>query len=388
MDSFNKNIINSYLKNTVSILTTVFPFALSMGVCSGIGAFSGIIFSIIASIFANEPKMKMAFFTTFLIVSYTFNAFGLSTLSVSVIISGLLLIICSLFYKKLKTALYSPFTSAVMLSTALTVTVLFTTDYFGIGAEGNTVTEMLSSYRSLGFHPNWRGVLYGTIVMVIMITFPRKFKKFCKTVNASFIALALTLILNLFLNPPYMKTAINEIGASSLSISSSIIAPNLLEFGKPDILAAVLSGIAMVIPCLFILMSNNAKKKDYIAGGVSNCIFGFACSLPVPELNKKEKISSGITAAAIIALIFVLGASLIERIPVHSCAVVLIVGAWQSISGLKLKNTFSNAVSIICFVLCLAACLILGIVHGIIISALFFAVFCVFARNKVTLIDS
>ncbi|MGN0547715.1 MAG: hypothetical protein ACI4I3_10315 [Acutalibacteraceae bacterium] len=388
MDSFNKNNINSYLNNTVLILTTVFPLALSMGVCSSIGAFAGIFFSIIASIFADEPKMKMPIYTAFLIISYTFNGFGLSTLSLSIVISGLLLIICSFFCKKLKIALYSPFTSAVMLATALTVTVLFTTDYFGIGADGNTVTEMLASYRSLGFHPNWRGVLYGTIVMVIMITFPRKFKKFCKTVNASFIALALTLILNLFLNPPFMKTAINEIGASSLSISSSIILPNLFEFGKPDILAAVLSGIAMVIPCLFILMSNNAEKKDYIAGGVSNCIFGFSCSMPVPTLNKKKKLASGITAATIIALFFMFGSSLIERIPVHSCAVVLIVGAWQSISGLKLKNTFSNAVSIICFVLCLASCLILGIVHGLIISALIFTVFCIFARSKVTLKDS
>ncbi len=388
MDSLNKNNIVSYLKNTVLILTTVFPLALSMGVCSGIGAFAGIIFAFIASIFATQPKMKMPIYTAFLILSYTFNAFGLSTLSLSVVISGLLLIICSVFYKKLNIALYSPFASAVMLSTALTVTVLFTTDYFGIGAEGNTVTEMLASYRSLGFHPNWRGVLYGTIVMVIMITFPRKFKKFCKTVNASFIALLFTLILNLFLNPPYMKTAINEIGASSLTISSSVIAPNLFEFGKPDILAAILSGIAMVIPCLFILISNNAEKKDYLTGGVSNCIFGFACSMPVPTLNKKKNLASGITAAAIIALIFVLGSSLIERIPIHSCAVVLIVESWQSITGLKLKNTFSNAVSIVCFVLCLAACLILGIVHGIIISALIFAVFCIFARNKVTVKDS
>lgn len=388
MDSLNKNNIVSYMKNTVLILTTVFPLALSMGVCSGIGAFAGIIFACIASIFTTEPKMKMPIYTAFLILSYTFNASGLSTVSLSVVISGLLLIICSVFYKKLNIALYSPFASAVMLSTALTVTVLFTTDYFGIGAEGNTVTEMLASYRSLGFHPNWRGVLYGTIVMVIMITFPRKFKKICKTVNASFIALVFTLILNLFLNPPYMKTAINEIGSSSLSISSSIILPNLLEFCKPDILAAVLSGIAMVIPCLFILMSNNAEKKEYLIGGVSNCIFGFSCSLPVPALNKKKNLASGITAAAIIALIFVFGTSLIERIPVHSCAVVLIVGAWQSISGLKLKNTFSNAVSIICFVLCLASCLIPGIVHGIIISALIFAVFCIFARNKVTLKDS
>ena len=67
--------------------------------------------------------------------------------------------------------------SALSLSLAFSVTALLTTHYFGIGAEGFTVIEILKTYRSLGFHPNWRGVFYGTITLFCMITYPFKFKK-------------------------------------------------------------------------------------------------------------------------------------------------------------------------------------------------------------------
>ena len=57
------------------------------------------------------------------------------------------------------------------------MTILQTNNYFGINATGVSAVDMLLSYRSFGFHANWRTVLYGTIVLVLMITYPRKFKK-------------------------------------------------------------------------------------------------------------------------------------------------------------------------------------------------------------------
>ena len=102
-----------------------------------------------------------------------------------------------------------------MLAGALTVTVMQTNDYFAIGGEGNMIRDMLASYVSKGFHPNWRGVLYGTITMVILITFPRKFKKASLTVRPAFLALVFTLLLNLWLNPSYMPTSIKEIARSA-----------------------------------------------------------------------------------------------------------------------------------------------------------------------------
>jgi hypothetical protein len=68
----------------------------------------------------------------------------------------------------------------VTLILALVATVILTNQYFGIGASGSTAIEMLKSYRSLGFHPHFRGLLYGTITLFAMITYPFKFRKLNK----------------------------------------------------------------------------------------------------------------------------------------------------------------------------------------------------------------
>jgi MFS superfamily sulfate permease-like transporter len=169
---------------------------------------------------------------------------------------------------------------------------LLTTHYFGIGASGSNAKEMITSYLSLGFHPNWRGVLYGTIVMVIMITFPRKFKKLCKTISAPFIAVVITLILNLFLNPSYMVSAINEIGG-----------------------------------------------------------FSFSTAALLPESN------------------------IFDRIPVHSLAVILIVGAWENVKWKEIKKVFSSPVNVLFFDASVIATLYFGYIYGVIFSALLYFIY-------------
>ena len=58
------------------------------------------------------------------------------------------------------------------------MTILQTNNYFGINATGVSAVDMLLSYRSFGFHANWRTVLYGTIVLVLMITYRVNLKSF------------------------------------------------------------------------------------------------------------------------------------------------------------------------------------------------------------------
>ena len=139
---------NFSVKDTLSVLTTIAPFAFSMAVCSGFGAFTGAVFACVATLICDitEKKQQMPIYVSLLIITYTFKEFGISTASLSIVICGVLLVISSLFYEKAKhkLELLSDISVAgsLMLSCALTVTVLFTTDYFGIGATGNTAKEM------------------------------------------------------------------------------------------------------------------------------------------------------------------------------------------------------------------------------------------------------
>lgn len=385
MNSNNK--ILSFAKETVKALTFMFPLAFSVAVCLGFSEIIGVLFACIAMILVPTDRFEksMPTYSAFLIMGYVYfhnlKEYRGEAAFCAFLICGILLIASSFFYEKLKTLFASPAVSGVMLATALTVTVLFTTDYFGIGATGNTVREMIASYVSLGFHPNWRGVLYGTIVMVIMITVPRKFKKFSKTFSASFIALAATLLLNLALNPADMATSITEITDGTKANLLAFLFGEITSF--KNIIYAIPSGIALFLVSFYAISQNeNSKKSDYIIAGAANAAIGVLAYFPLPYGIKKKSFLPGITAAAITLFMLYFGESLILRIPLHSCAVVLIVGAWQSMKWGEMKKAFSGILPVVCFTACVLSCLLTGIVHGILISFLISALYCIFSKKS------
>lgn len=339
-----KSKTNFSIKDTFSILSNITPLVFSMAVCAGMGAFAGAVFACIACLVSavTEPKKQMPLYLSLLIITYTFKEFGASTLALSMVICGIFLLIASFFFKKselnAENFINSPVVGGIMLSCALTVTIIFTTDYFGIGATGNTAKEMISSYLSLGFHPNWRGVLYGTIVMVIMITFPRKFKKATKVISAAFIALIVTTILNLFLNPSDMITAIREAGAFSFEdYKNTLILP--IFNSKPHILYSIFCGLSLFFTYSYLLLQNRfCNNSENISYGITNRI----------------------TASVLTAIIFFALQGFIARIPVHSCAVVLIVGAWQSVKWSEVKKTFLSVWGILIFIIILISGLYRG----------------------------
>lgn len=362
------NKTNISIKEIANITTSVMPVALSMAVCAGMGAFAGAVISCIYALICTtvDIKKQMPLYASFVILTFLFKEFGASTASLSIVICGVLLAVSSLFYNKIKEQIqnYSNCSveGTVMLLCALTVTILFTTDYFGIGATGNISKEMIESYLSLGFHPNWRGVLYGTIVMVVMITFPRKFKKGSKIINSAFIALIITTALNYFLNPSDMISAINEIGPVSFTeYKNSIFIP--LFNNKPSVFYSVIGSISLYLIGFYILLQNeNCKKTDFISSGISNCITGFGTCMITPNITKKHKLINGLFASLLIGVIFLVFNNFISRIPVHSCAVVLIVGAWQSVKWSEVKKIFSSALNIFVF----AVIMIFGLLKGFI----------------------
>ena len=246
---------------------------------------------------------------------------------------------------------------------------LETTNYFGIGATGNTVGEMLESYGSLGFHANWHGVLYGTIVLVIMVTYPRKFKKLNYVVHATFVALIGTLVLNLFLNPVAEKTSINEIGAFSFNVTPALF-PTFREI--PNIGNALLTGIALYFTTAYsISNSDKSGNLDFAVTGAANCVMSsFAGGfLPYKSQTYKNFSFAGIPGMALIIVCSIFFGDIIGRIPLHSCAVILIVGAWQSVRWRNLKTVFKDVTSMSCFIAVLTFTLFFGALKGVLFGA-------------------
>jgi len=346
-------------------LTAVLPIAVSMAVCSDIVTTAFFLSALFYSVFykKSNEKVPMQVYLDFLLLNQVNAIYGINTAWLGIIIGGLLLIISSVWGDKLKNLISPAVTSAIMISAAFSMTALQTTNYFGIGATGNTVVEILKNYRSLGFHPNWRGILYGTIVMVIMITFPRKFKKLSKIIKAPFIALLFVMLLNILLVPDGFISPFEEVGKIKIELY-----PKWHSFNDIDYIHAILCGIAFWATN-FSLYSNE-NHTDKVTGSIkaffSSAILGIC--VPCPFNSGKIIIQRLI---CIIPILICIPLSIpFARTPVSACAVVLIVGAWQSVRWGELKKAFNNPVSIIGFLTTIAAIVFLDFSTGIIIASL------------------
>ena len=100
--------------------------------------------------------------------------------------------------------------AGLSLGAALMMALYQGSGYFAVGASGVGVLELLRSYRGLGFHPNWRTVLFSTIMLVILITWPRKFKRLSRTLPAGFVGLVAVTALNFALNPDPLRSTVAE----------------------------------------------------------------------------------------------------------------------------------------------------------------------------------
>ncbi|MCL2107613.1 MAG: hypothetical protein FWH26_11230 [Oscillospiraceae bacterium] len=83
--------------------------------------------------------------------------------------------------------------------------------YFDVGAIGAGMPALLNNYRMHGFHPNWRTVLFSTLMMVVLITWPRKFKKLGKILPAGLAGIVGVTLLNIILYPDASRTPIPEL---------------------------------------------------------------------------------------------------------------------------------------------------------------------------------
>ncbi len=359
-------------------LTAYLPIIFSLSVCSGFGTIAGLVLSCLSIILMPEihPKKLMPIIVSFLIIGLPGNSL-LTTLTF-----GILLILYSVFFNKIRKYIPDTLNSGIMLAGALTATVHFTTYYFGIGATGENVSEMIKSYVSLGFHPNWRGVLYGTIVLVLMITFPRKFKEISKYLSAPFIALFFTLILNLFLNPSDMTTAITEISPLSTEHFFDFISSGF-HF-KFNILS-VINGIALFLLCAGSFSDyNESEKKDFIIYSGANLLSVgiFSLTLPYGLSKNKSTLAPRIISIIILCVSFLIFRDYAERIPMHSCAVVIIVSAWENVKWAEIKKSFSKIPTTLSFMISFIISMITDIPTGIIITFIFAALFNKISNNR------
>ena len=109
---------------------------------------------------------------------------------------------------------------AVTIGAAVIMTLYQCAGYFGTGAQGAGMFALLRSYRNLGFHPNWRTVLFSTIMMVVLITWPRKFPRLSKALPSGFVGILIVTMLNMSLYWNPARSSVPELDAIRMPISA------------------------------------------------------------------------------------------------------------------------------------------------------------------------
>ncbi len=239
---------------------------------------------------------------------------------------------------------------------ALCATILFTNTYFGIGASGFTPLEMLKSYRSLGFHPDFRGLLYGTITLFTMITYPFKFRKLKNIIPAEFITIIIPFVLNLILNPDPQYTTTNEYSTVNFN-------DNMFNYTDISVVWGLIStGIATGF-ILYALLQNHQ---------VTNACNIFAVQPTIPCGTRNFKIIAPLLTIIISAAIILLCPSLISRLPLPCAGAMLIVSAWQHTSFKPLSATIKQKsfFKFLLLILCGASYVILPVFFAVVLCVI------------------
>ncbi|MBR6551206.1 MAG: hypothetical protein IKT89_00010 [Clostridia bacterium] len=342
----NNNIIKN-LSYGITAFLFIFSYSLCFAVSLQLNIWYALVTAITASLISVTLKSEVlapdTFFTVPLLL--VLSSGNNSLLPFSII--GGALIYFALNKKFKESTIHPAVFSGLSLSLAFSVTALLTTHYFGIGAEGFTVIEILKTYRSLGFHPNWRGVFFGTITLFCMITYPFKFKKANKYLPAECFSLLLPLLLNLILNPQENYTPINELKLNFGFITKSELSfflPSFsteFDFAMQSYINAFIS--AFSIGALLLLFNSKTTRTD--STGITSILNGVQGGFPV----RNYKIRGYSLTSAIVSVLLIVYAcffldDILMRIPLHSAAVVLIVNAWKQVPFVDLAKGFKNGV--------------------------------------------
>lgn len=326
--------------------TRLFPFSLAVGVCSGFGLAGGCVCAAVCILFG--AVCGCAFFPTWLSLLPVYLLafrYGAGCAGAAVLLGSAFTFLLSLLPPSARERLTHPAVRAgFLIAAAFVTTALQTTNYFGIGAVGGTVRDIIADYISLGFHPNWRGVLYGTVAMVLLITYPRKFKTLRQKIAPAFVVLLIVFPMHLLLVPHAAGSPITEVGRAAFTADGMFLRGAFTKDAIPLILCSALSLSLLTDPAL-----PDARLRQLSCARLCAGFFGGA---PCDTGGEKRGPLSACTALLVTAGLYLLPG--LSRFPVHALAVILIVTAWQSVPWGEARKALSHVRTALLFAAALA----------------------------------
>lgn len=392
---YNLKKFSQDLMSGLTVAAVALPLALAFGVSSGADAAAGLITAIVAGFFIgflggasyqiSGPTGAMTAILLALSAEY-----GLQGVFFAGLLSGAILIIAAIFkIGKLVSYIPSPVITGFTSGIAIIIALGQVDNFFGTASEGKNAVAKLISYGRLGFHPDMNALLFGVMVVIIMIVYPKKLNsKFPSSLASIIIALIVQLIFKFDVaevgNIPKTLLLDNRLDLKSLPLK------DMSKFISPAFSIAALGMIESLLCGASAGKMKNEKidaQRELVAQGIGNMLIPFFGGVPATAAIARTSVaikSGGNTrlvsifhSLTLIASMFLLG-PVMSKIPLAALAGVLMVTAWRMNDWKAIKNMTSHRlkVSLLQFFITMTATVVfdltMAILIGVVLSMLVF----------------
>lgn len=381
----------------LTVAAVALPLALAFGVSSGADAGAGLITAIVAGLLIgglsgasyqiSGPTGAMSAILIGLSTTY-----GLQGVFVASFISGVMLLIASLF-KFGKVVSFIP--SSVITGFTSGIAIIIATgqidNFFGVTSKGGNTIEKLLSYFKLGFPINKYALMFGLLVVLIMLIWP---KKWASVFPSSLAGIIIALIVNIV--GQFDVTVVGKIPTTLFPDARlSIASLNLTTVTHLIIPAFSIAMLGMIESLLCGASAGKMKNEkldadmELFAQGVGNMVIPFFGGVPATaaiartsvaiKAGGQTRLVSIFHAIALLISMFVLGPYM-SQIPLSALAGVLIMTAWRMNEWDEIKAIFRNRIktSMTQFLVTMLATVVfdltVAIVLGICVSMFLFVI--------------
>ena len=388
---YNGKKLTQDLMAGLTVAAVALPLALAFGVSSGADAASGLVTAIVAGIVIgilsgasyqiSGPTGAMA--AILLSVSAKYGITGVLTAG---FISGAILIIAAVCrVGKLVSYLPAPVITGFTSGIAIIIALGQIDNFFGTHSVGENQIAKIGSYFSGtgNFNPNWWAVMFGGLVVLIMIVYPKKWNA---VVPSSLVGIIVALIANMVF---FEQGTVAEVGAipSSLVTDDSIIRKgfdfaNITNLIMP---AVSIAALGMIESLLCGASAGKMKgerldaSRELIAQGIGNMVIPLLGGVPATAAIARTSVaikSGGQTrlvsvfhSVVLILSMFLLG-GVMSRIPMAALAGVLMVTAFRMNDWAAIKSIFKKKFksSILQYVLTMVSTVVFDLTVAIVIG--------------------
>lgn len=381
----------------LTVAAVALPLALAFGVSSGADAGAGLITAIVAGLLIgglsgasyqiSGPTGAMSAILIGLSTTY-----GLQGVFVASFISGVMLLIASLF-KFGKVVSFIP--SSVITGFTSGIAIIIATgqidNFFGVTSKGGNTIEKLLSYFKLGFPINKYALMFGLLVVIIMLIWP---KKWASVFPSSLAGIIIALIVNIV--GQFDVTVVGKIPTTLFPDARlSIASLNLTTITHLIIPAFSIAMLGMIESLLCGASAGKMKNEkldadmELFAQGVGNMVIPFFGGVPATaaiartsvaiKAGGQTRLVSIFHAIALLISMFVL-VPYMSQIPLSALAGVLIMTAWRMNEWDEIKAIFRNRIktSMTQFLVTMLATVVfdltVAIVLGICVSMFLFVI--------------